>query len=67
VSRSNKQFIITVGASAGGINAIGELVSQLPPSLNAAIFIVLHLSTAAIGDILASRIQKEHSAALQIG
>ena len=51
-------FIVTIGASAGGLNAIGEIVSQLPKDINAAIFIVLHLSKAAMSEILLSRIQK---------
>jgi len=51
-------FIITIGASAGGLNAIGEIVSQLPKDINAAIFVVLHLSKAAMSEILLSRIQK---------
>ncbi|HEV8283330.1 MAG TPA: chemotaxis protein CheB [Chitinophagaceae bacterium] len=51
-------FIIVIGASAGGLNAIIELVSQLPKELNASVFIVLHLSKAAIGDILVTKIQK---------
>ena len=51
-------FIVTVGASAGGLNAIGEIVSQLPRDINAGIFVVLHLSKAAMSDILLSRIQK---------
>ncbi len=51
-------FIITVGASAGGINAVNELVSQLSPEINAAVFIVLHLSAAAPGELMVSKIQK---------
>jgi two-component system, chemotaxis family, protein-glutamate methylesterase/glutaminase len=54
-------FIITIGASAGGLNAISEIVSQLPREINAAVFVVLHLSKAALGDILLSRIQKNSS------
>ena len=54
-------FIVVIGSSAGGLNAISELVSQLPQELNAAILIVLHLSKAALGDILINRIQKSTS------
>src|SRR5687767_3062122 len=52
-------FVISIGASAGGLNAISELVSQLPRDLNAAAFVVLHLSGSALGDILVNRIQKK--------
>lgn len=35
--------IIVIGASAGGVQALTTLVSALPPSLPAAVFIVLHI------------------------
>lgn len=50
-------YVVCIGASAGGLNAIGELLSQLPPNLNAAFFIVLHLSRAAIADVLVNKIK----------
>jgi two-component system, chemotaxis family, protein-glutamate methylesterase/glutaminase len=52
-------YIVCVGASAGGITAILELVSQLSPSLNAAVFIVLHLSKSALGDVLLQRVRRD--------
>ena len=36
--------IIVIGASAGGLSAFNRIVKQLPEELNAAIFIVWHLS-----------------------
>lgn len=39
-----KRNIIVIGASAGGFNAIKQLVAGLPPDLDAAIFIVWHMS-----------------------
>lgn len=36
--------IIVIGASAGGVAALRSLVSQLPADLDAAIFVVIHLS-----------------------
>jgi two-component system, chemotaxis family, protein-glutamate methylesterase/glutaminase len=36
--------IIVIGASAGGVEALKELVSNLPADLSASIFVVLHIS-----------------------
>ena len=54
----NPFFVISIGASAGGLNAVSELASQLPADINAAVFVVLHLSGSALSDILVNRIQK---------
>ncbi|MCT7948814.1 chemotaxis protein CheB [Ancylothrix sp. C2] len=40
--------IIVIGASAGGVEALTKLVRDLPASLPAAIFIVLHLPVTAM-------------------
>jgi len=37
------QDIIVMGASAGGVEALSRLVAGLPPDLQAAVFIVLHV------------------------
>jgi two-component system chemotaxis response regulator CheB len=42
-----QRSIIVIGASAGGVSALKELVAGLPPDLNAAVFIVLHLGASA--------------------
>lgn len=36
--------IIVIGASAGGVNALCEVIEYLPPDLPAAVFVVLHLA-----------------------
>jgi two-component system, chemotaxis family, protein-glutamate methylesterase/glutaminase len=59
-------FAIGIGASAGGINAINELVSQLPADLNAAIFIVMHLSKVAMPELFVDRIKKHTKLACKI-
>src|SRR5215203_3450706 len=51
-------YVVCIGASAGGLNAVCELVAQLPAGLNATIFIVFHLSKTAIPEILAERIRR---------
>lgn len=49
--------IIVIGTSAGGLNALSELVAQLKPDWDAAYFIVLHLSRKGISDFLLHRLQ----------
>ena len=47
--------IITIGASAGGVQALKSLASQLPAEFDAAIFVVIHLAARAptyLADIL---------------
>src|SRR2546421_4483719 len=47
--------VIVVGASAGGVEALGRLASGLPPELPASIFVVLHLlasGTSVLDSIL---------------
>jgi two-component system chemotaxis response regulator CheB len=51
-------FIIVIGASAGGIQALSRLVAQLDEQIDAAIFIVMHLGKTELGDFLAERLQK---------
>ena len=41
--------LIVIGASAGGFEMIKEIVSKLPGDLNAAVFIVWHISAATSG------------------
>jgi chemotaxis response regulator CheB len=52
-------FVVCVGASAGGLSAIREFIAQLPADLNAAVFIVWHLSRTALGDVFTERIRKD--------
>jgi two-component system chemotaxis response regulator CheB len=50
--------IIVIGASAGGVEALGSLVADLPEDLPAAVFIVLHIgpnSATALPSILSRR------------
>lgn len=50
--------IVVIGASAGGVEALGPLISDLPPHFPAAIFVVVHLpptSTSFLPEILGRR------------
>jgi two-component system chemotaxis response regulator CheB len=51
-------FVIVIGASAGGQDAIIEIIRQLPVDLPVAVFIVLHLSAKGIGWVLRDKIQQ---------
>jgi two-component system chemotaxis response regulator CheB len=51
--------IIVIGASAGGIKAINQLIEKIPPDLPIAIFIVIHISKNSQPDIIAQQLQKK--------
>lgn len=51
-------YIVVIGASAGGFTALTELVRQLDTDIDAAYFIVLHLSAKSISGYLAHRLQE---------
>jgi two-component system, chemotaxis family, protein-glutamate methylesterase/glutaminase len=59
--------IIVMGASAGGLPAFNRIIKQLPENLNAAVFIVWHVSpysTSMLPDILsrAGKLEAKHPA-----
>lgn len=43
-SRVKHRDLIVIGASAGGIEAVRQLIGELPPDLEAAVLVVLHTS-----------------------
>lgn len=49
--------IIVIGASAGGLKALSELVRRLDEKMDAASFIVMHLSRTSISEFLINRLQ----------
>jgi two-component system chemotaxis response regulator CheB len=53
-------YIIVIGASAGGIPAISTLCAGLPADIQAAVFVVLHMSSRSSGKNLA-RIFQRHT------
>lgn len=52
------KFIVVIGASAGGLDALSEMVQHLEKGLNTAYCIVLHLSRKGIGDFVVHTLQK---------
>ena len=50
------KFIVVIGASAGGLNALMEMVQHLQKGLDTAYCIVLHLSKKGIGDFVVHRL-----------
>ncbi|WP_247233420.1 chemotaxis protein CheB [Telluribacter sp. SYSU D00476] len=60
------QYVIVVGASAGGLKALQELVVQIQEGTEAAIFVVLHLSKRGIGELLTYRLQQHTQLPCQV-
>lgn len=52
MTKSEDTMLIVVGASAGGMQALGALVAQLPGDLAAPVFIVNHMSADTTGEAL---------------
>ncbi len=52
------KHIVVIGASAGGLNALMEMVANLKSGLNVAYCIVLHLSRTGIGDFVVRRLKE---------
>jgi two-component system chemotaxis response regulator CheB len=53
-----KRDVIVIGASAGGVEALVDLFSMLPPHFDAVVFVVLHVaptSSTALASILARK------------
>src|SRR5688500_12670992 len=50
--------VVVIGASAGGINAIKEVMAGLEQSLDMSVLIVLHLSGKSISDLLLERLKR---------
>jgi two-component system chemotaxis response regulator CheB len=55
-----KRNIIVIGASAGGFEAIRQLVAALPATLDAAIFIVWHMAPEVTG-LLPQVLNQQHT------
>jgi len=49
---------IGIGASAGGFNAVGQVVSQLSPDDDVAVLAVVHISRKSNSDVIAATFQR---------
>jgi two-component system, chemotaxis family, protein-glutamate methylesterase/glutaminase len=58
---SDPKFIIVVGASAGGLNSIVELLAQLNDKVDAAVLVVLHYRYISGGNMILQRLQNHTS------
>jgi two-component system chemotaxis response regulator CheB len=52
------KFIVVIGASAGGTVALPDLLSQLKPQMNIAVFVVIHIAKKTVGEMFVKRVQK---------
>src|SRR5687768_5124616 len=50
---SNRGWVVVVGTSAGGLEALKGLVAQLPATFGAPVFVVQHMSADGDGSVLA--------------
>ena len=55
---SDPNYIVVIGASAGGLNSIIELSMQFTNELDATVFVVLHITQMSASDVLIERIQR---------
>jgi two-component system chemotaxis response regulator CheB len=53
-----QRYVIAIGASAGGLDALDTLIAQLPKDLNASIFIVQHMAPEGTAEVLIDRISR---------
>jgi two-component system chemotaxis response regulator CheB len=51
------KYVVVIGASSGGLDAISELISQFRPNMDAAYFVVMHMAKKGVGDFLLYKIQ----------
>ncbi|RYY67627.1 MAG: chemotaxis protein CheB [Chitinophagaceae bacterium] len=50
-------FIVVVGASAGGLQSVVELIAQLKEEMNLSVFVVLHLPKLSLASAFVNRLQ----------
>lgn len=53
--------VVVIGGSAGGYQAVADLMAIVPPDLDAAFFVVVHIARKSVGTVLEQYIQKHTS------
>ncbi|MGN6638867.1 MAG: chemotaxis protein CheB [Mucilaginibacter sp.] len=53
--------VVVIGGSAGGYQAVADLMAHVPPDLDTAFFVVVHVSRKSVGAILVKHIQNHTS------
>lgn len=64
--RKKGRNIIVIGTSAGGLDALDNLIDQLPSDLPASIFIVQHMAPENTGEALIHRLGRHRTFACQL-
>jgi chemotaxis response regulator CheB len=59
--RNKGRNVIVIGTSAGGLDALDNLIGQLPDDLPASIFIVQHMAPENTGEPLLHRLRRHRS------
>jgi two-component system chemotaxis response regulator CheB len=52
------KYVIVIGASAGGLQAVTELMAQVNEEMDAAILVVLHTPHSAYSDVVVRRLER---------
>src|SRR4051812_33806463 len=60
-NQQEPKYIIVVGASAGGLHSILELIAQIPEKIDAAVFIVMHFRKLTSDSHILQRLQNNTS------
>jgi two-component system chemotaxis response regulator CheB len=58
---SRRRDIVVIGTSAGGLEALDELVGQLPTDFAASVFVVQHMSPQSSAEALLGRLSKHRA------
>lgn len=59
MNNSDQLNLIVIGASAGGFAAVSKLLATFNDDLNAAVFVVIHISRNSDADIVCKMLQKQ--------